>query len=191
MKDDKDSFKDLALKNLSTKVITIVKDHLSQKEVELIHELLLGNKLTQKARKKISDETNTLGSALSKIEATLEVMHNNSNSFMRLNKMFLKMQGENGPNENNQVLSPKTEKLLNTPLNTFAFSGRVKNIFERENLHIVSELLKLTPETFLEFRGSGKKCIHELETFFSENGLWWGKTEEGKQPENISGPVAF
>ena len=64
-------------------------------------------------------------------------------------------------------------QLLDKNLNSFPFSNRVSNIFERAEIVKVADLVKYSVREFGGLRGSGKKSIAEIENFFIENDISW------------------
>lgn len=75
---------------------------------------------------------------------------------------------------------PEIQKLLQTKIEDADLSARVKNIcqkgdvFGRNIIETMADLVKLTPKELLKFRNCGKNSIAEIEEFFSKTGLKWG-----------------
>lgn len=65
----------------------------------------------------------------------------------------------------------RTKMILNAPLENYSFSPRVRNVFARENMTKVSDILRFNKKEFLRLRNCGEKTVKEIEAFLKENHL--------------------
>ncbi|HWY13121.1 MAG TPA: DNA-directed RNA polymerase subunit alpha C-terminal domain-containing protein [Bacteroidia bacterium] len=79
-----------------------------------------------------------------------------------------------------ESFSLEIQNLFKTKIADTGLSARVKNtcekgdVFGRNTVETIADLVKLNPKEMLKFRNCGKKSITEIEDFFSVNNLSWG-----------------
>lgn len=107
------------------------------------------------------DETHSNILAHRKFEEELEKV----NSELELLKEKVTLQNK---------FTPKQKKLLDTSIDDLGLSERTKNICSRNEIRVVSDLVKLTRREFLGLRNCGEASVTEVEKIFRKNGLSWG-----------------
>src|SRR5262249_16620714 len=73
--------------------------------------------------------------------------------------------------------------LLSSSLNSFPFSVRALNCFERANIQTVGDLVAHSPEKLLRLKNFGRKTLAEAHAFAAELSL-----QLGVRPEEIDSP---
>jgi DNA-directed RNA polymerase alpha subunit len=70
-------------------------------------------------------------------------------------------------------LPPETQAILNTPIDQVGFSARIVNVFEREDIRTVKDIVQYRRKDFAGLRNTGKESLDEIEVFLKSKGLGW------------------
>ena len=72
-----------------------------------------------------------------------------------------------------EISSVSTSRLdvPDVDLSTIEFSVRTTNVFERQNIRYLSQLVQLSPRTLMSYKNFGRKSLREIEQFWEGFGL--------------------
>ncbi len=107
------------------------------------------------------DETHSSILAHRKLEEELEKV----NSELEMLKEKISRQNK---------LTPKQKQLLDTSIDRLDLSARTQNVCSRNEIMVLSDLVKLTRREFMALRNCGEASVAEVEKIFRKHGLSWG-----------------
>jgi hypothetical protein len=193
-KQDNKTIKEKTRRELSIKIAELASKHLTQKEQEILGEVLVDDKTF----KEIGDKLQLTGARVRQIfEKGVRRMYyfivtidEKVHKYPELLEKCYKLEQEitdlrKGMTEVNKeedvqpALSPEVQRLLRIRIEDTSLSVRIKNLCANGDIYgnrpeTIEDLIKLGPEKLKAFRNCGNKSIDEIRDFLLDNGLKWG-----------------
>lgn len=192
---DNKTAKEIARKELSSKLVEVGSKLLTKLEQEVLIQVLINEKtfaeiadyrqltsgrikqIFQKGIRRLNHFLNSFDEKLTKYN---EVIDKYSELVMRVEEYEKEAKERNKKKNILESFSLEIQNLLKTKIADTELLARVKNtcekgdVFGRNTVETIADLVKLNPKELLKFRNCGKKSITEIEEFFSKNHLHWG-----------------